>query len=120
MLVNEILSGKLGVSLMNSPVELRLYASHCARNDFYLDRIRRFAAELGLVCSAEKITDEAVIEALGFDDACQPSYCPGCRANHMYPADQPRLPVLTANGVPLFWDVPPSDEQLRSALKAYL
>ena len=102
------------------PLVLRLYASHCARGDFYLDRVRRFAQELGLSCTVEKITDEAVIESLGFDDACQPSYCPGCKANHMYSADQPRLPVLTANGTPLFWDVPPSDEELRAALSRLL
>ena len=103
---------------MKTPVKLCLYASACARNDFYLDRVRQCADQLGLNYTAEKILAEDVIAALGFDDACQPSYCPGCRANHMYPADQPRLPVLTANGRVLFSDLPPSDDALRTALEA--
>lgn len=103
---------------MKTAVTLRLYASPCARNDFYLDRVRHCADELGLTYTAEKIMDEDTIAALGFDDACQPAYCPGCRANHMYPADRPRLPVLTADGAVLFSDIPPSDDALKAALAA--
>lgn len=110
---------------MKTPLELRLYASGCARNDFYLDRIRQSAQELGLHFTAEKIVDEDLIAAQGFESACQPAYCPGCRANRtLYPkedaSDIRLLPVLTANGVPLFWDVPPSDQALRAALAKYL
>ena len=33
---------------MSTPVKLRLYCSICARNDFYMDRIRAVADGLGL------------------------------------------------------------------------
>ncbi|WP_312939548.1 hypothetical protein [Oscillibacter sp.] len=103
-------------------VKLRLYASECPRNDFYLDRVEQLAGELGLICTVEKVMDEADIAAQGFDSVCQPSYCPGCRANHMS-LDDPNglyLPVLAGNGKPLFWNVPPSDEALRAALEEFL
>ena len=32
---------------MSTPVKLRLYCSICARNDFYMDRIRAVADGLG-------------------------------------------------------------------------
>ncbi len=103
-------------------VRLRLYASECPRNDFYLERVEQMARELGLICTVEKIMDEADIAARGFDSVCQPSYCPGCRANHMSLADPDGLylPVLTGNEKPLFWNVPPSDEELRAALEQFL
>ena len=42
---------------MSTPVKLRLYCSICARNDFYMDRIRAVADGLGLDYTLEKITD---------------------------------------------------------------
>ena len=103
-------------------VQLRLYASECPRNDFYLERVEETARELGLRFTTEKVMDEAAIAAEGFDSVCQPSYCPGCRANHAALADPNGLylPVLTADGKPLFWNVPPSDEELRAALEQFL
>lgn len=102
--------------------KLRLYASECPRNDFYLERVEQTARTMGLRFTAEKVMDEAAIAAEGFGSVCQPSYCPGCRANHMSLADPNGryLPVLTANGTPLFWNVPPSDEELRAALEQFL
>ena len=44
---------------MSTPVKLRLYCSICARNDFYMDRIRAVADGLGLDYTLEKITDDA-------------------------------------------------------------
>ena len=43
---------------MSTPVKLRLYCSICARNDFYMDRIRAVADGLGLDYTLEKITDD--------------------------------------------------------------
>ena len=47
---------------MSTPVKLRLYCSICARNDFYMDRIRAVADGLGLDYTLEKITDDDVID----------------------------------------------------------
>lgn len=103
-------------------VKLCLYASACARNDFYLQRVEEMSRELGLSCTVEKITAEDAIAAQGFESVCQPSYCPGCRASHAALENQDGfyLPVLTGNGEPLFWNVPPSDDQLRAVLAQYL
>lgn len=106
----------------NGAVKLCLYASACARNDFYLQRVEEASRELGLRCTVEKITAEDAVADRGFESVCQPSYCPGCRANHVALEDPDGLylPVLTGNGKPLFWNVPPSDDQLRAALEQYL
>ena len=49
---------------MSTPVKLRLYCSICARNDFYMDRIRAVADGLGLAYPLEKITDDGPADAL--------------------------------------------------------
>jgi len=49
---------------MSTPVKLRLYCSICARNDFYMDRIRAVADGLGLDYTLEKITDDDVIDRM--------------------------------------------------------
>ena len=49
---------------MSTPVKLRLYCSICARNDFYMDRIRAVADGLGLDYTLEKITDDDEIERM--------------------------------------------------------
>lgn len=54
---------------MSTPVKLRLYCSICARNDFYMDRIRAVADGLGLDYTLEKITDDDVIDRMGPADA---------------------------------------------------
>lgn len=109
---------------MSHPVRLRLYASVCARNDFYLERVRQAADELGLRYTLEKVLDEEVIEAAGLQVACLFAYCPGCRALHAeITADDPTArctPALEANGDLLFWDVPADDAALRTALARYL
>ena len=112
----------MSASAEKGAVALRLYASACPRNDFYLERVETISREIGLCCTTEKEMDEDAITAQGFESVCQPSYCPGCRANHaaLADADSRYLPVLTANGTPLFWNVPPSDEELRTALSKYL
>ena len=65
---------------MKNPVSIRLFASACPRNDFYLERVAAAAAELGLACTLEKVTDEEEIAANGLTVNCLLSYCPGCRA----------------------------------------
>ena len=112
----------MSASAEKGAVALRLYASACPRNDFYLERVETISREISLCCTTEKEMDEDAITAQGFESVCQPSYCPGCRANHaaLADADSRYLPVLTANGTPLFWNVPPSDEELQSALSKYL
>lgn len=109
---------------MSHPVHLRLYASVCARNDFYLERIRQAAGELGLAYTLEKVLDEDVIEAAGLQVSCLFAYCPGCRALHAeITADDPTArctPALEADGRLLFWDVPADDASLRAALAQYL
>lgn len=109
---------------MPHPVHLRLYASICGRNDFYLERIRHIADELGLDYTLEKVLDEEVIEAAGLQVSCLIAYCPGCKALHAeITADDPTArctPALEADGQLLFWDVPAGDEALRAALAQYL
>ena len=108
---------------MSYPVHLRLYASVCARNDFYLDRIRDTADALELDYTLEKVLDEDVIEAAGLQVSCLFAYCPGCRALHAeITADDPTArctPALEADGQLLFWDVPANDAALRAALAQY-
>ena len=64
---------------MSTPVKLRLYCSICARNDFYMDRIRAVADGLGLDYTLEKITDDDVIDRMDLLIPCLYAYCPGCR-----------------------------------------
>ena len=64
---------------MSTPVKLRLYCSICARNDFYMDRIRAVADGLGLDYTLEKITDDDVIDRMDLLMPCLYAYCPGCR-----------------------------------------
>lgn len=103
-------------------VKLCLYASACARNDFYLQRVEQMSRELGLSCTVEKVTAEDAVEAQGFESVCQPSYCPGCQASHaaLENPDGFYLPVLIGNGERLVWNIPPSDDQLRAALSQFL
>ena len=107
---------------MSHPIHLRLYASICGRNDFYMDRIRQTADSLGLRYTLEKITDETSMEAAGLQEACLFAYCPVCRALHAQTAaDDPTarcLPALEADGTLLFWNVPADDDALRNALAA--
>ena len=56
---------------MSTPVKLRLYCSICARNDFYMDRIRAVADGLGLDYTLEKITDDDVIVEFGNNKNCR-------------------------------------------------
>jgi hypothetical protein len=51
-------------------IRLCLYASACARNDFYLQRVEKMSRELGLSCTVKKITDEDAIAAQGFESVC--------------------------------------------------
>lgn len=108
---------------MPHPVRLRLYASICGRNDFYLERIQQAADEMGLDYSLEKVLDEDVIEAAGLQVSCLFAYCPGCKALHAeITADDPSArctPALEADGELLFWDVPADDASLRAALARY-
>ena len=105
---------------MSHPVHLRLYASVCARNDFYLDRIRDTADALELDYTLEKVLDEDVIEAAGLQVSCLFAYCPGCRALHAeITADDPSArctPALEANGPQVFGGAPGGDGALRAAL----
>ena len=107
---------------MSHPIRLRLYASICGRNDFYMDRIRQTADRLALDYTLEKITDEASAEAAGLQEACLFAYCPGCRALHAQTAaEDPAarfLPALEADGKLLFWNIPADDDALRDALAA--
>ena len=84
---------------MSTPVKLRLYCSICARNDFYMDRIRAVADGLGLY-----------------------AYCPGCRVlNEQVTSEHPETlctPALEINGTLRFWGVPASDDALRQALSS--
>ena len=66
---------------MSTPVKLRLYCSICARNDFYMDRIRAVADGLGLDYTLEKITDDDVIDRMDLLMPCLYAYCPGCRVS---------------------------------------
>lgn len=108
---------------MKHTVELRLYASACARNEFYMERVRQTADALGLDYTLEKVMDEAVHAALGLEESCQMAYCPGCRALRgelsVTEPDARYIPALAADGVLLFWNVPPTDEALRAALTRY-
>ena len=72
--------GEYGDDEMSTPVKLRLYCSICARNDFYMDRIRAVADGLGLDYTLEKITDDDVIDRMDLLMPCLYAYCPaaGC------------------------------------------
>lgn len=109
---------------MNHPIALRLYASACARNEFYMDRIRQTADHLGLSYTLEKVMGEEIHTALGLEESCQMAYCPGCHALRgglsATEPDARYIPALAADGTLLFWNVPPTDEALRAALAEYL
>ena len=99
---------------MSTPVKLRLYCSICARNDFYMDRIRAVADGLGLDYTLEKITDDDVIDRM---DLLMP-----CRVlNEQVTSEHPETlctPALEINGTLRFWGVPASDDALRQALSS--
>ena len=99
---------------MSTPVKLRLYCSICARNDFYMDRIRAVADGLGLDYTLEKITDDDVIDRM---DLLIP-----CRVlNEQVTSEHPETlctPALEINGTLRFWGVPASDDALRQALSS--
>ena len=59
---------------MSHPVHLRLYASVCARNDFYLDRIRDTADALGLNYTWKKCWTRTSLRRRGSrSPACSPT-----------------------------------------------
>ena len=99
--------------------EIKLYCSICGRNDYYLERVEDVARDLGLEYTAEKVTEESAWKALGLEEACLFAYCPGCRTMHTDPAIRNR-PALEVNGELKFWNIPATDEQLRSCLEQYL
>ena len=107
---------------MSTPVKLRLYCSICARNDFYMDRIRAVADGLGLDYTLEKITDDDVIDRMDLLIPCLYAYCPGCRVlNEQVTSEHPETlctPALEINGTLRFWGVPASDDALRQALSS--
>ena len=75
---------------MQSPVKLRLYCSICARNDYYMDRIRAAADQLGLDYTLEKVTDDEELNRLDLTVPCLYAYCPGCRIlNEQVLSDEP-------------------------------
>ena len=94
---------------MSTPVKLRLYCSICARNDFYMDRIRAVADGLGLDYTLEKITDDDVIDRMDLLMPCLYAYCPGCRVlNEQVTSEHPETlctPALEINGTLRFRDV---------------
>ena len=106
------------------PAKLRLYCSICARNDYYMDRIRAVADQLGLDYTLEKVTDDREIERLDLTVPCLYAYCPGCRIlNEQVLGDEPEArctPALEINWTLRFWGVPASDEALREALSSLL
>ena len=107
---------------MSTPVKLRLYCSICARNDFYMDRIRAVADGLGLDYTLEKITDDDVIDRMDLLMPFLYAYCPGCRVlNEQVTSEHPETlctPALEINGTLRFWGVPASDDALRQALSS--
>lgn len=107
---------------LHSPVKLRLYCSICARNDYYLERIRAVADGLGLDYTLEKVTDDQVIDQMDLLMPCLYAYCPGCRVlNEQVVSEHPETrctPALEINGELRFWGVPASDEALREALSS--
>ena len=109
---------------MYTPVKMSLYASICARNDYYLDRIRAVADGLGLNYTLEKVTDDDVIDQMGLMMPCLYAYCPGCRSlNEQVTAEHPGTlctPALEINGSLYFWGVPASDEALRETLSSLI
>ncbi len=96
-------------------VEIKLYCSICARNDYYLERIEAAANKLGLEYTLEKVTDEAAWKALGLEEACLFAYCPGCKMMHENTGVR-NLPALAVNGELQFWGVPATDAQLERCL----
>ena len=79
---------------MQSPVKLRLYCSICARNDYYMDRIRAAADQLGLDYTLEKVTDDEELNRLDLTVPCLYAYCPGCRIlNEQVLSDEPGGPL---------------------------
>ena len=109
---------------MQSLVKLRLYCSICARNDYYMERIRAIADQLGLDYTLEKVTDDRELERLGLTVPCLYAYCPGCRIlNEQVLNDEPEArctPALEIGGELRFWGVPASDDALREALSSLL
>ena len=107
---------------MSTPVRLRLYASICARNDYYIERIRAVADSLGLNYTLEKITDDGAIDRRGLQIPCLYAYCPGSRVTSSQlkeeDPDARCTPALEIDGELRFWDVPASDEDLQTALSA--
>jgi len=106
---------------MSVPHQILLYASFCARNDFYLDRIRDAAKRLGVSCTVEKVTDEAQIARAGVEITCLESYCPGCRAQHAGAGpDERYTPALSIDGKLAAWNVPADDDTLEKLLRECL
>ena len=109
---------------MSTPVRLRLYASICARNDYYIERIRAVADSLGLNYTLQKITDDGAIDRRGLQIPCLYAYCPGCRVTSSQLKEEDPVarctPALEINGTLRFWGVPASGEALREALSSLL
>lgn len=103
---------------MKQQIHIKIYASMCGRNDFFLERVRNTAESLGLTYTLEKVTDEAEIEAQGLQISCLYAYCPGCKALHACISGK-CTPAMTVNGELKCYNVPPDDDALRELLAVY-
>ena len=99
-------------------VTLRLFASTCRRNDYYISRIRQAADEVGLSYTLEHISDEDLIEEAGLTMPCLFSYCPGChqvcKQALFFDPSVRCTPALEVNGAFVFYGEPATDEALRT------
>lgn len=103
---------------MKKQIDIKIYASMCGRNDFFLERVRNTAEALNLTYTLEKVTDEAEIEAQGLQISCLYAYCPGCKALHSCITEK-CTPAMSVNGELISYNVPPDDDTLRELLAIY-
>lgn len=107
---------------MSTPVKLRLYCSICARNDFYMDRIRAVARRSRPGLHSGENHRRRCDRPDGPADALPVRLLPRLPgANEQVTSEHPETlctPALEINGTLRFWGVPASDDALRQALSS--
>ena len=101
---------------MREPLRIQLYTSLCTRNEYYMERIAKAAAVLGVNYTMERVTDENLAREKGISIVCFDNYCPGCEVVHVDATAGPYAPTLVINGAIKCCGVHPSDELLRELL----
>ena len=105
---------------MSQPIHIQLLSSMCARNEYYMERVKNTAERLGLRFTLERITDQEIIYSKGIAINCFDYYCPGCHTMHADPGGAKCVPALFINDSLTFYNVPPDDAALEARLAEYL